>query len=118
MVVSEHIPGVVVEVKVAGEALKEHVDTDAEEKRRTTSRYIEITSGAVFTISIALNEDFVFKGDTLLVWIRAGGKNVDFRKFHEDRSRRSWVSKGPASIGKGLKYRFEHFEKGTLFAMI
>jgi hypothetical protein len=117
MVVSEHNPGVVVEVKAGNKTLKEHIDNDARQKLSTTSHYIEITSGTVFTISVTLEPSFKFKGDCLIVWINAGGEIVDDMTFEKGSTCNTWVSKGPARIGSGLKYRFEPFQKG-MFRML
>ncbi|KAK5171285.1 uncharacterized protein LTR77_004429 [Saxophila tyrrhenica] len=73
MVRSNDIPGLVVEVTVGGEALREYQKDDLEDVARTTTRYIEAVTGQEFVVSIKLLEDFKFMGNCLAAKVYADG---------------------------------------------
>lgn len=73
MAVTDLLPGVVIAVTVGGNDLQEHRDDDLEEETRTTTRYIEATSGQNFAVRIKVKQGFRFAGDALSFHVHVDG---------------------------------------------
>lgn len=112
MVVSEILPGVKVEVKVKGKALKEHEQPgDDEDQERTVTRYVEVVSAENFVVAIKILPTFQFKGDMIKVDVYIDGTLTDDCVLSKGkRSTARWVSDGPDR--SGMKYRFAAVETG------
>lgn len=62
---------------VAGVDLKEHCDDEIAEEARTTTRYVEATSGQTFAIRMKVPRGFDFLGDGLSFEIQIDGTGLD-----------------------------------------
>ena len=108
MAVSDDLPGVEVEIVVKGKALKEYKEEHIEEDERTTTRYIEATSGQEFAIRMKLRSSFKFKGDCIAFYIGADGQSVDGIIISEEDRKHKRVSEGREEDGGFVrKYRLQ-----------
>lgn len=113
MVVSEALPGLEIAITVDGIPLYEHRDPNEveEDEPRTTTRYLEVTSGQVFAISIKVLPHFQYQGDCIAFNIRADGELVADPVIRRTDTVQAFISEGPAlASGKVNKYTFADIE--------
>ena len=118
MAISDDLPGIEVAITVDEADLKEYRDPDLDEDERTTTRYIEATSGQAFAIRIKVSRKFKFAGDTLAFRIRVDGRKVGYPLVSSYRCRFAsyeLVERGcRVSETKTRRFEFSSLETGRL----
>lgn len=115
MAISEFLPGVEIAVTVDGQKLPEHRDEDTASQDRTTTCYIEATTGKNFEIRVIVKMDCRFLGNALSLAFGIDGSTIDsplISKEDLSRSDYTYVSKGSWSTGQLRKYQFSSVETG------
>ncbi|KAI7228431.1 hypothetical protein KC330_g7913 [Hortaea werneckii] len=76
MVISTLLPHIEATIAIDDDALTEHEDPSLAEPERTTTRYIESTTDATFSVDLKVGKDLEFIGNALLVQVSVDGKLV------------------------------------------
>lgn len=117
MAVIDILPGVQIELKANGTALKEYEDHNPKEGVRTVTRYVEVISGQEFVVSIKLLPNFVFRSDCVLFDLHADGGFTDtvaIGRAQFDSGGTSFESQGRTSGDWLQRYRFATLETGEI----
>lgn len=114
MAISDDLPGVSITIAVNGTPLQEHNPAEVDgEHLRTVTKYVEVTSGQLFAVSIKLLPAFKFKGGCIVFEIYADGDLMSKPMFIKYNSDRSKVAKGrPSGHDKVEKFRFADVQTG------
>jgi hypothetical protein len=111
MAISEHLPGIVVDIRVDGTSLKEYQDSTVKEDQRTTTRYVEAKSGQNFIIHFRCLPEFQFAGDCITFRVCMDGEWMDISLL--PKTKRSATSRGVELPGGMVrKYYFNDLETG------